>query len=196
MITLYHAARTRSLTALWMLEELGEPYLIKRLDLNAREHKKADYLAINPMGKVPAVVVDGVAVSERPAICLYLTDRFPSRRLGPAIEDPRRALYLRWLFFAVGCIEPAFMDKAMQRDSPPAQAAWGSYTDVVRTLAEGLAGRTWLLGDEFSAADVVVGSMVHWGIAFKLLEGEPFVGYLTRLQARPALQRALAKDAG
>ena len=196
MITFYHAPQTRSFSVLWFLEELGEPYEVKRIDLKKGEHKTPEYLKINPMGKVPSVVVDGQAISERAAITTYLADLYPEKKLAPKLTDRNRADYLRWQFFAGNCIEPAYMDHFQKRESPPGQAAWGSYADVVRTMEDGIRDRTYLLGDSFSAADISVGSMVHWGLEFGLLTGEVFADYQKRLQARPALQRALTLDNG
>ena len=194
MITFYHAAKTRSFAVLWFLEELGEPYAMKRLDLTKGEQKTAAYLTINPMGKVPAVVVDGHAIAERAAITTYLADLYPEKGLAPRPADPHRADYLRWQFFVGNCIEPAYMDHFHKRESVPGQATWGSYADVVQTMEDGVRGREFVAGNRFSAADVSMGSMIHWGLLFGVLSGEVFESYRDRLNARPALKRALTLD--
>jgi glutathione S-transferase len=194
MITLYHMPKTRSQAIMWFLEELGEPYEVRYLDREKGEIKSPDYLAINPMGKVPTVVVDGTVITERPAISAYLADLYPHKGLAPAPVDPARADYLKWLFFSVGCIEPAFMEKFNNWQVDPTMAAWGSYPLVIKTLETGLAGKSYLVGDRFTAADVNIGSMVYFGQLFGLIEGEIFRAYTERLTARPAFLRAAAKD--
>lgn len=197
-LKLYHATPSRSTVAMWMLEELGEPYEIELLNLRAADQRKPDYLAINPMGKVPTLVDDGVVVTEVAAICCYLADTYPKAGLAPAIGDKLRGPYLKWLFFSPSCVEPAMIDKAIQRPpAPRSTAGWADYDTVVSVLRDALGkADPYILGERFTAADVVVGANLNWGMQFKLLPDLPeFVAYTDTIKKRPALQRQLAKDA-
>ncbi len=198
-LTLYHAAPSRSSVVHWMLEEVGQPYDLHILNLQKGEGKTAEFLALNPMGKVPTLKHGDTAISESAAICTYLADEFPQARLNIPVGAPRRGVYLKWLFFGPSCVEPAIMDKAFPRkDAPPLSAlGYGDYDTVVEILAKAAAAASpYLLGDQFTAADVVIGSGLRWGIAFNLLPKRPeFSNYLAQLEQRPALQRAVAKDA-
>jgi glutathione S-transferase len=197
-LKLYHATPSRSSVALWMLEELGEPYEIELLKLRAGDQQKPEFLAINPMGKVPTLVDGDVVVSEVSAICCYLADAYPKAGLAPAVNDKLRGPYLKWLFFVPSCVEPAVLDKAMNRPpAPRTMAGWADYDTVISVLRDA-AGKAspYLLGNQFSAADVVVGSSLRWLMQFKLIPELPeFVAYTDTLKKRPALQRQLAKDA-
>lgn len=197
-LKLYHAPQTRSAIVRWMLEEVGEPYDIEVLDLSTGDQRKPAFLALNPMGKVPTLVVDGAAVSEAAAICCYLADAFPQAKLAPAIDDPRRAPYLKWLFFGPSCLEPAMIAKSMGHDSGPrGRVGWADFDTVVGVLRKAAAdAQPYLLGEQFTAADIVIGSGLRWGVMFKLLPELPeFVAYTQRLGERPALQRQIALDA-
>ncbi|MDX2154929.1 MAG: glutathione S-transferase [Hyphomicrobiaceae bacterium] len=195
-LRLYHAAPSRSSTVLWMLEELGQPYELHVLDLKKGEQRQPAYLGVNPMGKVPALEHDGVLVTEVGAICLYLADAYPSAGLAPAIGDPLRGPYVRWMFFQGNCLEPALVDKALKRE--PGQASMMPYGDLdttVETVAKAVAKRPWFLGDRFTALDVYFGSAIRWTVQFGLLPPRPeLTSYVARLATRPALQRAEAKD--
>lgn len=158
---LYYATRTRSFRALWMLEELGVPCELQPLNLQAGEHKRAEYLALNPSGKVPTLVDGDMVVSESAAICTYLGDKYPEARLAPPLDSPERGSYLKWIFFSVGCIEPAFTDHVLKRESPNSRVAWGSFDSVVSVLTDALAAKPYLLENWFTAAGIMVGSMVH-----------------------------------
>jgi glutathione S-transferase len=195
-LKLYHAAPSRSATVRWMLEEIGEPYELAVLNLKAGDQQDPTYRVLNPMGKVPTLVADGIAISEVAAICSFLADAYPKAGLAPAIGDPRRGPYLKWLFFAPSCLEPAMIDKALNRaPAPRTMAGWADYDTAIGVLREALADSPYLLGDQFTAADVVVGATVRWGVLFKLLPEEPeFKAYIERLSARPAMQRQLAAD--
>lgn len=196
-LKLYHATPSRSATALWMLEETGQPFEIELLTLKAGDQRRPEYLAINPMGKVPTLVDGDTVVSEVSAICCYLADAYPQPGLAPAVHDPLRGPYLKWLFYAPSCIEPAVIDKALGRPpAPRTTAGWADYDTVVSILREASAkAAPYLLGEQFTAADVVVGSALRWGTKFKLLPELPeFAGYIARLEQRPALQRQLARD--
>lgn len=196
-LLLHHGAPSRSSTVLWMLEELGEPYDLHLLDLKAGEQRQPAYLAINPMGKVPALEHNGQLITEVGAICLYLADAFPKAKLAPAIGDPLRGPYLRWMMFQGNCFEPAIIDKALKRE--PGQASMMPYGDLdttVDVVAKQVGKGPWFLGDRFTALDVYFGSAIRWVTAFGLLPDRPeFKTYIERLSARPAAQRAEAKDA-
>jgi len=196
-LTLYHAIPSRSSVTRWMLEEVGEPYDIHLLNLAAGDSRSADYLAVNPMGKVPALKHGEVVITESAAICTYLADAFPKAGLSVPIGDPRRGIYLKWLFFGPSCVEPAVTDRAFPRKEAPRSATlgYGDYNTVIDVLAKAVARGPYLMGGQFTAADVVIGSGLRWGMMFKLMPERPeFVAYAERLAQRPALQRAMAKD--
>ncbi|MBO9574513.1 MAG: glutathione S-transferase family protein [Sphingobium sp.] len=179
----------------WMLEEIGEPYDVHLLDY-ASSMKAPDYLAINPMGKVPAIMHRGKVVTESAAICAYLAETFPSVGLAPTPDE--RADYYRWLFFAAGAVEPAMSHKAAGF-APTAEnermLGYGTFERTVDVLAAHLEGRDFICGDRFNAADVYVGSMVLWGTQFNLLPARPsFDRYGARLTERAAYKRAKEID--
>ena len=196
-LTLYHAAPSRSSIVRWMLEEVGEPYEIQLLSLSKGENRAPDYLAVNPMGKVPALRHGDAVITEAAAICAYLADEFPRAKLNVPIGDARRGPYLKWLFFGPSCIEPAMMDRAFPRKEEARRAAlgYGDFDTVIKVLADAVARGPYILGEQFTAADVVIGSTLRFGMLFKLLPEQPeFTAYTGRLAQRPALQRAEAKD--
>jgi glutathione S-transferase len=195
-LTLYHASPSRSSIVHWMLEELGEPYKLEVLNLRAGEQRKPAYLAINPMGKVPTLKDGDVVVSEVAAICCYLADAYPKARLAPPIGDKRRGDYLKWLFYGPSCLEPAMIDKALNRPpAPRSTAGWADYDTVIEVLRSAVGAREYLLGEQFTAADIVIGSGLRWGMQFKMFPELPeFVTYVDRLKARPGMQRQLAKE--
>jgi glutathione S-transferase len=192
----YFAPHSRAGTTLWMLEELGVPYRMQLLNLKKGDQKTPDYLAINPMGKVPAIRHGETVVTEVAAICCYLADEFPEAGLAPPIGDPRRGTYLRWLFFSPSCIEPAMTDKAFQHgDRPASTVGYGDFDTVMDVVAAAVSRGDYLLGDQFSAADVVLGSAVRYGMMFGIIPKRPeFEAYGARLAQRPALIRAEARD--
>jgi glutathione S-transferase len=198
-LTLYHAAPSRSSIVHWMLEEVGEPYDIHLVSFKKGENRAPEYLAVNPMGKVPALRHRDVVITEAAAICAYLADEFPRAKLNVPVGNPRRGIYLKWLFFGPSCVEPAILERAYPRKEPAPRAAlgFGDFDTVVDVLAKAAAAaRPYLMGEQFTAADVVIGSGLRWGTMFKLLPERPeFAAYLARLNERPALQRAIAKDA-
>jgi glutathione S-transferase len=198
MITLHHSPNTRSTGALSLMEELGVPYDLHVMDMKAGENRQPAYLAINPMGKVPAVQDGEALITEQGAVFLYLADRFPEAGLAPAIGDPLRGPYLRWLVFYGSSFEPAVVDHALKRD--PALASmcpYGDYDTVIETLRAALAKGPWILGERFSAADVLWGIALSWTMMFGIVAKLPeFTAYADRVNARPAIQRARAKDAG
>lgn len=196
-ITFYHNPMSRGRIAHWMLEEAGAPYELKVVNFEKMEHKSADYLAVNPMGKIPAIVHRGTVITECAAICAYLADAFPGADLAPAADDPKRGTYLRWLFFGAGCLEPAIIDHLFSRPAPsrPAAMGYGNFTDTLNTLEVALTPGPFILGERFSAADVYVGSAIGWGLMMKALEPRPaFTQYLERVNARPAFQRMTAQN--
>jgi glutathione S-transferase len=196
-LTLYHAAPSRSSIVRWMLEEIGEPYEIQLLSLSRGDNRAPDYLAVNPMGKVPALRHGDAVITEAAAICAYLADEFPRAKLNVALGDARRGPYLKWLFFGPSCIEPAMMDRAFPRKEEARRAAlgYGDFDTVIKVVTDAVARGPYILGEHFTAADVVIGSTLRFGMLFKLLPEQPeFTAYTGRLAQRPALQRAEAKD--
>ena len=182
---------------MWMLEELGEPYEIELLSLKNGDQRKPEYLAINPMGKVPTLVDGDTIVSEVSAICCYLADAYPKAGLAPAVSDKLRGPYLKWLFFVPSCVEPAILDKAMNRPPPPrSTAGWADYDTVVEVLRDATGKASpYLLGERFTRRRCGGRRKPSWTMQFKLLPDLPeFVAYTQRLAERPALQRQLAKD--
>ncbi len=196
-LTLYHASPSRSSIARWMLEEIGEPYDLHVLSLAKGEQRAPDYLAVNPMGKVPALKHGDTVITEAAAICTYLADEFPQARLNVPVGDPRRGTYLRWLFFAPSCIEPAITDRAFPRKEEPRRGmlGYGDFDTVMAVVAAAVEPGPYLMGEQFTAADVVLGSTLRWGMMFGVLPKRPeFVAYVGRLEQQPALKRAIALD--
>jgi glutathione S-transferase len=194
---LYYHPRSRSVRAVWALEEVGRPYELRRVELGPGKPRDPAYLAKNPSGKVPTLVDEGVAISETAAICLYLADKFPDAGLAPATDSPWRGPFLSWLFYSVGVLEPAFTDRLLERESPNFHVAWPALETVTSQLSAALTGHEFVVGDRFSVADIMVGSMVLWALGNGILPAEPpFPGYVERLAKRPAAQRAAKIDAG
>ena len=195
---LYWCPRTRSFSALWMMEEAGQPYERVLTDISTGAQKKPDFLAVNPMGKVPALQDGEATLAEQSAICAYVAERYPDAKLAPPLGDPRRAKYLYWLFFAPGCIEPAILQIATKVQISPVQAGWGEATQVFDVLERALDNGSWLLGEQFTAADVMIGANLQAVIRmFKMVPSRPaFDRYLDACAARPAFQRASAIAAG
>lgn len=194
MITLYHCPNSRSNTAMFLLEELGEPYEVEVVDVRAGDGQKPEYLAINPMGKVPAIRDRDEVVSETGAIGIYLGDKYPDAGLAPPIGDPRRGAYLRWHFINTS-LDAVLVDRMAKREPlPAAMAGYGDYDRVLNTLRRGLEQGPWLLGGQFTTADACLGAGFPWGFANGTLPREPaFEAYAERIEARPAYQRASAR---
>jgi len=194
-LVFYTNPMSRGRVARWMLEEVGAPYETKVLDY-ASSMKAPEYLAINPMGKVPAIVHKGRTVTETAAICAYLADAFPDAELAPALDD--RADYYRWLFFTAGPVEAAFSNKAagfIPDADKQRMFGYGNFDLAVDTLEAAVNGKEFVAGNRFSAADVYVGSMLAFMTGFKLLEPRPtFSAYVERLEQRPAWKRAKEID--
>jgi glutathione S-transferase len=192
-ITFFYAPRTRSFRTLWFLEELGRPYRIELVDYAKGAHKRPEFLKINPMGKVPVVVDQGMPIAETGAIFTQLADKYSPDELAPLIKDPRRPDYLRWLFFAAGVMEPAFCEKYFKWEIPAHRVAWGSFDTMQEAVIDGVnAGAPWLTGEQFTAADILVGSNLHFGMFTSLFPSEgPIAKYVAKCAERPALKRAL-----
>jgi glutathione S-transferase len=194
-ITFYTNPMSRGRTVRWMLEEVGEPYDTEILGYNTSMKSDA-YLAINPMGKVPAIVHNRKVVTEVAAICCYLADAFPQAGLAPAPAD--RADYYRWIFFTSGPVEMAFSNRAVGWEPEPDKQrmfGYGNYDLAIGTLEKALVGKDHIAADRFTAADLFVGSMVNFMLQFKLLEEKPaFSDYVARVTDREGFRRALALD--
>lgn len=195
MITLYHHPFSRAAGIVWALEEIGQPYELKYIDIAAGGQKAPDVLALNPMGKLPILTDGDAVVTEGAAIALYLADRYAAGKLAPALDDPRRGTYLRWSLFAPSVIEPAALANLSKWDYRPSSAGWGEYATVLDAIDRAL-DRDYVLGDTFSMADVIFGGTIRFMLRFKMIEARPrFTAYAERLGQRPALQRADARNA-
>jgi glutathione S-transferase len=196
-LTLFHAPNSRSGAARFLLEELGADYDLHVLNLKKNEQRAPDYLAVNPMGKVPAIRHGDALVTEQPAIFTYLADLFPAAGLAPALGDPLRGPYLRWLAFYGSSFEPAINDLAMKREpAPPMMCPYGDYDTMLATLTGQLRAGPYLLGERFSAADVLWGTALGWTTMFKLVPELPEItAYMDRVNSRPAARRAAEADA-
>ena len=195
-LTFYTNPMSRGQIARWMLEEVGAPYEQVLLDYGTTM-KAPEYLAINPMGKVPAIKHGDRIVTEAAAICAYLADAFPEAGLAPPLAE--RADYYRWLFFTAGPIEQAIINKALGFVVPPEKAmmaGYGSFDAAMDGLEAAVASKAYVAGEQFTAADVIVGSQIGWGLAFGTIPARPaFQAYLGGLKDRPAYIRAKAIDA-
>jgi glutathione S-transferase len=194
-LVFYTHPQSRGRIAHWMLEEAGEPYRTVWLEYGTTM-KAADYLAVNPMGKVPALRDGDTVVTESAAICAYLADRFPQRGLAPPPGDRARAAYYRWMFFTAGPLEMATTAKALNWQVPEGRArmvGFGSYEAAIDALEIALRPGPYVCGEQFTAADVVLGSALGWGMMFGTLDKRPdFESYVARLQQREAAKRAHA----
>ncbi|MGK2285624.1 glutathione S-transferase family protein [Pedomonas sp. V897] len=193
---LFWAPRTRALTAVWMLEEAGLPYQRVLIDIHAGPERPADFLKVNPMGKVPALRDGAAMMAEATAICAYVADKAAGSGLAPAPDDPARGRYLHWLFFRAGCMEPAYGEKLYGSAIPPVAAGWGSFDKVMDVVEAAVTPGPWLLGDRFTAADVAMGSSLWFGMTvLKVVKDRSGIeAYVDCCTARPAFQRALAID--
>ena len=196
-LVFYHNPQSRGRIVRWMLEEVGQPYRTEILDY-ATTLKSAEYLAVNPMGKIPAIRHGDTVVTECGAICAYLADAFPEAGLAPPLKDKRRGPYFRWLFFAAGPVEAAVTNKALGVEFPPERkrmVGYGSYGEVMDALEIAIDGRDYITGDAFSAADVYFGSHLAFGMQYGMIEKRPaFERYVGRLMSRPAAVRAREID--
>ncbi|MCA9489559.1 MAG: glutathione S-transferase family protein [Myxococcales bacterium] len=195
-ITLYHHPHSRAATVIWMLEEVGQPYELHHVELRRGEQKEPGLLRLNPMGKLPVLVDGDAVVTEVAAIGMWLADRYAPGRLAPALDDPARATYLRWILFAPSVIEPAAMAKGAGWEVRAAQAGFGTFDSMQDSLSAAIGDGPWVLGEHFSMADVVLGATVRWFLRFGMLDARPeYSAYVERLNARPACQIADARNA-
>jgi len=198
---LYHSSQSRSVRPRWLLEELGVPYDLVSLDMAKKEHKSAEYLKIHPHGVVPALVDDNIVMFESAAICLYLADKYPDKNLAPTFGSADRAAYYQWMVYSIATLEPpvlqVFLHTVMlpeeQRSAEIAQNAREQFKDVARVLTQALRGKEYLVANQFSAADVMIGSTLAWSHFMGLLNDQHSLeAYVKRLTARPAYQAAQA----
>jgi glutathione S-transferase len=195
-LTFFHSPNTRSTGVAILLEELAAPHQTHVLNMAANEQRQPAYLAINPMGKVPAIRHGDSLVTEQAAIFIYLADLFPAAGLAPAINDPLRGPYLRWLAYYGSCLEPAVVDHFLKRDpAPPRMSPYGDHDTVLRTVTEQLRPGPYILGDTFTAADILWGTALKWMTGFKVVPELPeIVAYVERVCSRPAFARVAAHD--
>ena len=193
-LVFYHNPQSRAVIAHWMLEEVGADYEVRHIDFQKSDNRTPEFLAINPMGKIPTLVAGGTVITEAPAIIAWLADAHPEAGLAPALGSPERGTYYRWLFFGGSCIEPALTDEMFKRPAPENKGmlGWGSYGDVIDTIERALQPGPYLLGDKFSAADVYIGAELYWGgmIGAPRLKDSPAIAaYVKRCTGRPAFLR-------
>lgn len=194
-VTLYHHPFSRAAGTVWMLEEVGITYELRFVDILAGEQKTPEILALNPMGKLPILTDGDAVVTESCAIGLYLADRYAPGRLAPGLDDPARGTYLRWSCFSPSVLEPGVMAKKENWTFREGAAGWGSYEAMIQAMEGVLSSGPYLLGDTFTMADVIFGGTVRYLLTFGLLEARPaFSGYVERITARPAFQRAEARN--
>ncbi|MDX2142790.1 MAG: glutathione S-transferase family protein [Rhodospirillaceae bacterium] len=196
-ITLFHSPNTRSTSVAVLLEELGAPHEIHWVNMKAGEQRKPAFLAVNPMGKVPAVKHGDAIVTEQGALFIYLADLFPKAGLTPALTDPLRGPYIRWLVYYGSCLEPAMVDKAMKREPGPlAMSPYGTFEAVIDTISGQLAKGPYLFGERITAADILWGMAIKWMTGFKLLPERPeFGAYVKRVTERPSFKKVGETDA-
>jgi glutathione S-transferase len=202
MLTLYHSPQSRSIRPRWLLEEIGAPYEVKLIRLEAGDQKSPEYLKLNPNGTVPTLVDGDLVLWESAAICQYLADKFPEHGLAPAVGTPQRGTYYQWIHYAMSTLEPPAITiflhtvRLPETDRVPqlVDAARTELAAAVTVVNDALAGREWILGSQFTAADVMVGSTLWWAQLMGLIgEQHPNAqAYLARCMARPAMQRASA----
>lgn len=198
-LLLYTNPRSRGRIAHWMLEEVAAPYRIELVDFAKKEQKSAAFLAVNPMGKVPALVHRGVVVTEVAAICAYLADAFPTAKLAPPPESRERGPYLRWFFFGAGSFEWAVVDRILNRTTPEhaGRLGYGTLEETLEVIESALLRGPWLLGESFSAVDVFIGTHLSWAMSIsKVVAPRPaFDAYLARIAERPAMKRTIEGNA-
>jgi glutathione S-transferase len=196
-IVFYTHPMSRGRIVRWMLEEIGQPYRTQLLDFGTTM-KAPEFLALNPMGKVPTIVHRGTVVTEAAAICAYLADAFPDAGLAPPAGDRSRGPYYRWMFFAAGPVEAAVSNKALGFDVPQERrgmVGYGSMDEIVSALEHAVSQNEYMAGNRFTAADVYVGSQIGWGMVFGTIEKRPaFESYWARISSRPAAIRAREID--
>src|SRR5579883_793791 len=191
-IVFFHSPNTRSGATRMLLEELGAPHEMRVVNMKAGDQRKPAYLAVNPMGKVPAILHRGELVTEQPAIFLYLADLFPQAGLAPGLNDRLRGPYLRWMVYYGSCFEPGLVDRALKREpAPPSTCPYGDFDTMFKTLTDQLAKGPYLLGERFTAADVLWGTALDWTTRFGIVQTTPLIkAYIERVVSRPAALRA------
>ena len=196
-VVLFHCPNSRSSGVLTLLEELGAPYDLRVMNMQKGEQRQPAYLAVNPMGKVPAILHGDTLVTEQVAVMLYLGDLFPDAGIAPAIGERRRGPYLRWMAFYAGCFEPALVDKAMKREpGATAMSPYGDYDAVMSAVQGQLRAGPYMLGEHFTVADVLWGTALSWTTAFGIVPMTPEIkAYLDRTTTRPAAVRVRERDA-
>ena len=195
-ITFFHAPQTRSSGIATLIEELGVPVTRHVLNMKSGEHRKPPYLALNPMGKVPAIKIGDEIVTEQAAIAIYLADLFPQKGLTPAIDDPLRGPYLRWFVFYGSCFEPAVIDRALQRDGgSQSMSAYGSFDAVIDAVTAQLRKGPYMLGERLTALDILWAGGLKWTVGFKLVPEKPeIMDYIARVTSRPSFAKVAAED--
>jgi glutathione S-transferase len=195
-VVFFHSPQTRSTGVLTLLEELEADYELRPLNMRAGEQREAAYLSVNPMGKVPAIEHNGALVTEQAAVYMYLAELYPEKDLAPAIGDPLRGPYLRWMVFYGSCFEPALIDKSQQHPPTPSSLSpYGDYDTVLKAVNAQLERGPYLLGDRFTAADVLWASALAWTTLFELVPATPVIkAYIARVTSRPSFERASATD--
>ncbi len=200
-LKLYYAPKTRSTRPRWVLEELGVPYELERIDLPSGGHKKPEYLKVHPLGAVPAFKDGDKPMIESAAICMYLADKFPEKKLAPAVGTPERGDYYQWIMFGMATMEPivytVFQHTVMlapeKRNPNIADEAKTKYKNALNALSEALKGKQFVVGNQFTVADVVIGSILSWSKAMGMLNDHPdLVAYSKSLAERPAYKKAIA----
>lgn len=196
-ITFYHWPNSRSATTLELLEELGAPYALEIVDITKGVQLEPAFQAINPMGKLPTLKVGGAVITEQVAIFIYLSDLFPEAGLTPAIDDPLRGPWLRWLVYYAACFEPAMTDKAMKREAPARMSSpYGDFQLVIDTVRGQISKGRYFLGERFTTADVLWSSALGWMTSFGMIEKTPDIAaYLERAGGRPGAARGAAINA-
>jgi glutathione S-transferase len=198
---LYHSPQSRSVRARWMLEELGVPYDLVTLDISAGGTKTPEHMARHPHGAVPVLTDGNMNIFESAAICLYLADKYPDKKMAPPVGSPDRGPYYQWVVYTMATLEPPLVDiffhsvqlPEAQRDPKRVAEARERFKEVAKALTKALEGKQWLVGDHFTAADLMVGSTLGWGAFMGLLEGQPALqAYVQRCNERPAAQKSQA----
>ena len=190
---LFWAPQTRAQRAIWLLEEVGIPYEMERVELGSDDHS-TEFLAASPMGKVPAIADGDVRMAESAAICVYVGDRYSAGKLAPGVDDPQRGNFLYWTMYTPAVVEPAMAEKFNQVESNRHRNGWGDFDIMIETWDRAMDDREWILGDRFTVADVMLGSSAYFMSLFGMLPETRNLGaYAERCAARPAHQRAVEK---
>jgi len=192
-VKLYYWPNTRAFTALWTMEELGEPYEIVRVNIRSPEHPTTAYRAINPMGKLPGLQDGECAMGETAAVLLYVAEKYPSKGFAPAPSDPRRGRFLQWLVFPSTTMEPVMVERRMGTKPTSSTSGWGDYDRAMAALESAIKPDAWLTGPQFTAADLFIAAHLRFGMQFGMIDKrQVFVEFADRACARPAFARAMA----